>query len=894
MVLGQMFVPLVKRVVPFINGLTIGLKSLMASIAGMFGLKLEMSEYGQGYTEIEDGAEDATDAIEDMTEATKKLKSATLGIDELNINNPQGDTESESGVGGGLDLTDEIVKATEEYEKKWQEAFDNMENLAEKWAKRIEKSIEPIKKLFQDISVGDWFAVGEDVSGLVSGIFNFFSRAIDNVDWYAVGQKIGSALAGINWTEVLMSVGKAIVKALGAVLKIAMGMFDTAPLTTALISLVAVPKILKLITGGAIVSKVTKLGKAFGVLGTSFSVFMAGIKDKQALLGFRLGIQNIRSHLGLMQKSLIGVVSVLGEFFAVKDGFYNLAMGAENVAASIGKIVAGAGLASAALYTAFGPAGLVVAGIVGLTGALVGANKALEDKRNIEAYGQSLETLVEKINNSSQAISQRMEESQKFVNEAGVAETTMARDLADRYFDLFEKQELTNEEKEEMIRLSDLLVESIPGLEQYYNSETGLIDATRESVENLIDARLREIQIAAAEDKLKEAYKERLEATNVLDEALSAVEITQGKINALQEEYNGYSEKLDLVNKYFALQTEIQKTGDATGELREELALLYDEITEGGTKPKYIDASYWQQNMYDVFVEIEKFRVDYEKEMEALSNATIAFEDVQETIQKYTDYIVSGMTQASKDSTSGYAEGLNNDTETAEASYNLARKIIDAFAEGQDSHSPSKEFESLAKDSVDGYNLGVIKNEKSTIAIISDYVSKIKEKVFDMQDLIVKSFSESFIGLAEVVRSSFNSILDGLEFTINHSFNAISNMVNSLNQIQGVNLKFNAPPVDIPEIPHLAKGMVISPNDPFVAMLGDQSQGRNIEAPESLIRQIVREETSGSIEMIELLTQIVTNTRETADKDFNVNIGDRDIYKANLRGARASGRPVIV
>lgn len=242
MVLGQMFVPLVKRVVPFINGLTIGLKSLMASIAGMFGLKLEMSEYGQGYTEIEDGAEDATDAIEDMTEATKKLKTATLGIDELNINNPQSDTESESGVGGGLDLTQQITDAVAEYEKHWQDAFDNMENLAEKWAQRIEKSLEPIKKLFQDISVGDWFAVGEDVSGLVSGIFNFFTRALENVDWYSIGQKFGAFLEGVNWTEIMKSIADFVWTAIQSSFEQWQGVFDAAPLETTIITAIALLK----------------------------------------------------------------------------------------------------------------------------------------------------------------------------------------------------------------------------------------------------------------------------------------------------------------------------------------------------------------------------------------------------------------------------------------------------------------------------------------------------------------------------------------------------------------------------------------------------------------------------------------------------------------------------
>ena len=47
-------------------------------------------------------------------------------------------------------------------------------------------------------------------------------------------------------------------------------------------------------------------------------------------------------------------------------------------------------------------------------------------------------------------------------------------------------------------------------------------------------------------------------------------------------------------------------------------------------------------------------------------------------------------------------------------------------------------------------------------------------------------------------------------------------------------------------VPYLATGAVIPPNAPFVAVLGDQRKGTNIETPESLLRKIVREELRGT------------------------------------------------
>ena len=75
-------------------------------------------------------------------------------------------------------------------------------------------------------------------------------------------------------------------------------------------------------------------------------------------------------------------------------------------------------------------------------------------------------------------------------------------------------------------------------------------------------------------------------------------------------------------------------------------------------------------------------------------------------------------------------------------------------------------------------------------------------------------------------------------------------------------------------------------------MLGDQTNGRNLEAPEDLIRQIVREEAGLNTQILDILLQIAQNTRETADKDLT--IGDREIAKANLRGQNSMGYSLIM
>lgn len=62
----------------------------------------------------------------------------------------------------------------------------------------------------------------------------------------------------------------------------------------------------------------------------------------------------------------------------------------------------------------------------------------------------------------------------------------------------------------------------------------------------------------------------------------------------------------------------------------------------------------------------------------------------------------------------------------------------------------------------------------------------------------------------------------------------------------GKTFGFNIREISKVSIPRLATGAVIPANKEFLAVLGDQKHGRNLEAPEDLIRKIVQEESGGS------------------------------------------------
>lgn len=59
--------------------------------------------------------------------------------------------------------------------------------------------------------------------------------------------------------------------------------------------------------------------------------------------------------------------------------------------------------------------------------------------------------------------------------------------------------------------------------------------------------------------------------------------------------------------------------------------------------------------------------------------------------------------------------------------------------------------------------------------------------------------------------------------------------------------------VNLPRIPALAEGAVIPANREFLAVLGDQTSGRNIEAPEALLRQMAQEAASANTELLQAI-----------------------------------------
>lgn len=250
MVLGQLFIPVLQKVLPVINGVVIAIKRLLVSVANLMGIKIDFSSFGQGVSGYNEDLEDTADALDKVGTSAKNAQSGIRAFDRLNVISTPKSSGSGSGAGGaGIDLTKEIMDATAEYEKVWQEAFDKMQNTAMGWADKVSKVFKPVKDIIEDLSYAfkfdsdSWFKVaGMDTSKLVTGIFDWFTRAIDSVDWEKIGRHIGSFLDGMDWTAIFTSAGNFIKTAIDAAIDLWKGSFDAAPIETTILTAIGLLK----------------------------------------------------------------------------------------------------------------------------------------------------------------------------------------------------------------------------------------------------------------------------------------------------------------------------------------------------------------------------------------------------------------------------------------------------------------------------------------------------------------------------------------------------------------------------------------------------------------------------------------------------------------------------
>lgn len=155
--------------------------------------------------------------------------------------------------------------------------------------------------------------------------------------------------------------------------------------------------------------------------------------------------------------------------------------------------------------------------------------------------------------------------------------------------------------------------------------------------------------------------------------------------------------------------------------------------------------------------------------------------------------------------------------------------------------------------------------------ICSGFITFLKGAFTGNIDMALKGVLGILRGVANLVFSIFKTPVNEVIALFNAMgqtiVKAINNLIDGLNHIKvpdwvpgiggkGINLSH----ANFTRVPYLAQGAVIPAGNPFLAVLGDQTRGNNLEMPENLLRKIVSEESYKGTGMIKLVVNLDSRT----------------------------------
>ena len=130
---------------------------------------------------------------------------------------------------------------------------------------------------------------------------------------------------------------------------------------------------------------------------------------------------------------------------------------------------------------------------------------------------------------------------------------------------------------------------------------------------------------------------------------------------------------------------------------------------------------------------------------------------------------------------------------------------------------------------------------------IGNLVGKIRDGIVEKFTSAKNRVVEIFGSIKDTIRNILNKVIGIVNRAIGTVNGAIGGIESALSfgpwevptPFGSKTIGFSASFPRVPTVPYLAKGAVIPPRSEFLAVLGDQKNGRNLEAPEEVIKDII-------------------------------------------------------
>lgn len=188
--------------------------------------------------------------------------------------------------------------------------------------------------------------------------------------------------------------------------------------------------------------------------------------------------------------------------------------------------------------------------------------------------------------------------------------------------------------------------------------------------------------------------------------------------------------------------------------------------------------------------------------------------------------------------------------------------------------------------------------------LVSNLYKSIKDILQGIIDFVAGVFTgdwtKAWEGVKEIFKGIWNGIVSVVEAAINFIISGVNLLISALNMIHfeipdwvpligGKSFGINIPLVSQVALPRLAEGAVIPPNREFLAVLGDQKSGTNIETPLATMVQAFKQamaETGGmGGRNITVVMQV--DKREFARAVYQANNDETQRVGVRLAGVKA-------
>lgn len=674
-----------------------------------------------------------------------------------------------------------------------------------------------IQTMVNDI---DWKGNGKAFGDFLSHLCDCITAAIDNGTFQKLGEEIGEFLAELPWGKLLKTAASALIDGLGGALD---GLWRSS--------------LAGKITAGLIV--------AFGAVKVAQ---ITGLDHLAAYLIGRLATKLISAENTAALTD--GVETVLGNALKGATG------AASDFAAALGPLVGTAGL----IIAVGGAATVATSELAGFVETMQGGNgigstfgntmnnfiQTLQHRGDIiSGSAEEIWQLKESLEQEGMTAEDKASATQKLIDKLG--EMGVTSDQAEQAFSSLYQQGLITDD------MFDILSESIKTLGDNTTNMAGSIDLGKQSIDDLYNNVLPQLQV-----QLGLSADEMVQLDTALMEAENSGGTAQDAFNRIMERAKELGIHTESVAKIFA-----EVFPEAVRETESSAKTSMDNTKKSVETGMGAASAAIGNAMSGIKTDTEK-----------------AMSETERSVLDHTGNISTATVTNWGNSAEEVDKNLDQMKQHANLKLGEMHKTVESHFSSQ-YNTMTKKWE-RARDRIEQIISEMIRNMNISLEGLAGNMEPVGTRIGNN---LLSGISSGIRGITDTL----NDVIRKVNTTVGNINNTIGNIERGFTFSYNVqlpnggrrwgNYSLNLPRVNT--VPYLATGAVIPPRSEFLAVLGDQKNGRNLEAPESLIRQIVREETGG---------KQGNNTYNVSVSASGRNLLDIVLEEGELRRNRNGGR----